>query len=68
MNLSKFVTQFGKTGLNENSIVMHFKCVNNTLESICNVTQSIVKMLTMFKNRQIMFRNALVTFATLTKC
>ena len=46
---------------------MHFKCVNNTLEGICNVTQSIVKMLTMFKNRRIMFRNVLVTFSNAHK-
>ena len=26
---SIFVTLFGKTGLNENSVVMHFECVDN---------------------------------------
>ena len=25
----KYVTIFGKTGLNENSVVMHFECVDN---------------------------------------
>ena len=50
---------FGKTGLNENSVLMHFKCILNALimhwqcvdngsQHICNVIQSIVKALTMF--------------------
>ena len=42
------MTLFGKTGLNENSIVMHFKCVDNGSQRICNVIQSIVKTLIMF--------------------
>ena len=42
------MTLFGKTGLNENSVVMHFKCVDNGSQRICNVIQSIVKTLTMF--------------------
>ena len=50
------MTLFGKTGLiTKNSIVMHFKCVDSVLQSIdngsrriCNVSQSIVKTLTMF--------------------
>ena len=49
-----FVTLFGKTGLNENSVVMHFKCVDNGSQRICNVIQSIVKTLTMFNK---MFKN-----------
>ena len=46
--MSIYVTLFGKTGLNENSGVMHFKCVDNGSQRICNVIQSIVKTLTMF--------------------
>ena len=42
------VTLLGKTRLNENSVVMHFKCVDNGSQRICNVIQSIVKTLTMF--------------------
>ena len=47
LHLTK-VTLFGKTELNENSIVMHFKCVDNGSQRICDVIQSIVKTLTMF--------------------
>ena len=55
------MTLFGKTRVKENSIVMHFKCVDNALQRIyngsqriCNVIQSIVKTLTMFNK---MFKN-----------
>ena len=50
-----YVTLFGKTGLNENSVVMHLKCIDNGSQRICNVIQSIVKTLTMFN--KIMFKN-----------
>ena len=33
---SIYVTLFGKTGLNENSVVMHFKCVDNALQCVDN--------------------------------
>ena len=56
------VTLFGKTGLNKNS-VMHLKCVDNGSQRICNVIQSIVKTLTVFKNGSKMFLNALATFS-----
>ena len=29
--LCTYVTLFGKTGLNENSVVMHFQCILNAL-------------------------------------
>ena len=55
------MTLFGKTGLNENSVVMHFKCIDNALQCvyngsqrIYNVIQFIVKTLTMFNK---MFKN-----------
>ena len=32
----KNVTLFGKTGLNENSVVMHFECVGNALIMVFN--------------------------------
>ena len=32
---NNIVTLFGKNGLNKNSIVMHFKCVDNGSQSIC---------------------------------
>ena len=44
------MTLFGKTGLNENSVVMHFECVDNGFQRIYNVIHSIVKTLKMFKN------------------
>ena len=31
-----YVTLFGKTGLNENSVVMHFECVDNALQCVDN--------------------------------
>ena len=34
--ISQFVTLFGKTGLNKNSIVMHFKCIDNVLIMVLN--------------------------------
>ena len=30
------MTLFGKTGLNENSVVMHFQCVDNALQRVDN--------------------------------
>ena len=45
------MTLSGKTRLNENRVLafsMPFQCVDNGSKCICNVTQSTVKMLTMF--------------------
>ena len=69
------MTLFGKTRLNENSVIMHFQCIDNALQRvdngsqrICKVNQSIVETLTMSENseewmKKLMFQNALATFS-----
>ena len=83
ISLKKFVTLFGKTRLNENSVIMHFQCIFNAMIMHYNALIMVLNAFLMFisplkklwqcstklKNGWKMFQNALATFSNVwSKC